>query len=130
VEVSGMKLNTNCTQEELERYKVAYDEATDAHISAMAQLELRSLRPDCPSDERKANREIMGELIADLALLRAKRKAFHTTQAAINPPTDAQLNRLKGLSADVDKLLTDRRIIKEAIQLAGNAFATFNEIQS
>ena len=68
------------------------------------------------------------DLEAKKALLDARLIAFDANEAAINPPSDAQLESLGQLMAEVEALTTERKISEQVVRLTGEVLETFKEI--
>lgn len=118
-----------CTPDELTAYNQAAELRELCILRAQAKLEERNVLLAPLDPERQRNENKIGDLDAELAAHRARVHAFNRGQDAINPPTDEQLRELKRLLDAIDVLTTQRRILRDVVDLTTDAAKTFREIQ-
>lgn len=108
-------------------YHESYELSQEAHIDEASKLKKRRRRAG--EEERDEIDIRLLDNAADIALLDAKFAAFEANRAAINPPSDQQLKKLREIVDKVEKLNVNQAILSEAIALTTEALNTFNQIQ-
>ena len=120
----------NCSPDEVNRYFVSYFSTWDSLQSSKSTLERRKLAKGVSNEELNEIEVRLLWLAAEHAKLKQRRTAFLAAQDAIDPPTQGQVDAIKSLTAQTEKLTNTAQATKKAVQLAGDALTAFNRIQA
>ena len=124
-----MKRFEDCSVEEIRAYHKAEVRKEHTLMRSRFKLRKRNIRLASVDPEHMANQAKIADLTAEIAAHQSMANAFFDRQAAINPPTDAQLKSLKAQLDAVNKLTINRRILKAVVKATTNAANTFKKIQ-
>lgn len=124
----GKKLG-ECTPEERTAYNRAAETRELALSASIGKLGARNIVLAPTDPERRNNKVKIADLITESAALLAMVDAFNMSQEAINPPTQAQLGKLKAQLDAVNALTTNKQILEDVVTATTEAAKTFGEIQ-
>lgn len=113
---------------QLQNYYRAHDRCRDTILASIDKLRSRNRQPIDAGEKAVNDNEILS-FKGDLHLHDAKKTAFDAENAAISPPTAAQLENLKTTLAKVEALTAEGRIAEEAVALVKDGVRVFEEIQ-
>ena len=119
----------DCSGAEVNRYFITYLATRDNLQNDRANLERRKLAADATSDELNEIEVKLLWIAWELAKLEDRRNAFLNGLAAIKPPSDALVQKVKELTAQSEKLTNDAIGAQNAIKLTAAALEQFNAIQ-
>ena len=109
-------------------YYSAHERCRETILGSIDRLRSRN-REQIDAGERAVNDNEILSFKGDLHLHDAKKTAFDAENAAINPPTDAQLEALKNTLAKVERLTANSRIAEEIVALVKEGIGVFEQIQ-
>jgi hypothetical protein len=118
------------TPEEEAAYYRSYFASWDIVDRTISLLERRKLTPGVTVEELN---EIEVDLLwcaSEQAKLKLRRTAFLRGSASITPPDEAQVEAIKVLTTQVEKLALSSKAAGKAVDLATDALTKFAEIQS
>lgn len=108
-------------------YYRSYEHREDAILKAIEVLANRNRVTEDLAEEA-FNRIKIAALENELDDHLQKKLAFDTGRAAINPPTQDQLDALRDTLERVGQLTADRRIVEQVVSLARENIRTFEAI--
>lgn len=115
--------------EEILAYNRAHEWTRRSITQSILELMLRSLVSPDPGEVAE-NDTAIADLQAKKALHDAKWLAFEANGESVTPPEPAQLEKLKGLLEEVERLTNEARIVTEVIRLTTASLSTFREIHA
>ena len=122
------KVKDMLAPDEVNRYWDAYFAVVDTLI--ISQGKLKELEDKATElGERSGYRADRLRVEADIELMRAKRVAFNASRSPINPPDQATVTQLVGLSEEVAKAAAKRGQAAAIVQIAARAVEGFKKIQ-
>jgi hypothetical protein len=126
--VDSGKVKDKLTPDEVNRYWDAYFAVVDMLIISRGKL--KDLEDKATElGERSGYRADRLRVEADIELMRAKRVAFNASRSPINPPDQATVSQLVGLSEEVAKAAAKRGQAAAIVQIAARAMEGFKKIQ-
>lgn len=112
------------------RYDRAYFATHDALRESLLRVNISLGKVKLDLKEQLALMGQKADLVGKQSKLEAARQAFSQGKAAINPPSDAEVEAIKNNLDELRKLTSSATAAKSAISLATNALALFNRIQA
>ena len=122
-----MPRKSELTDSEVLDYYEASQLRRESIVDSISKLRKRSRRAGDAGEVAENDEKIL-DLMADKALVDAKRIAFDANEDSINPPSEEQLDALGRLVAAVEALTAKRRILREVVTLTTRSLNTFREI--
>lgn len=118
----------DCSKDEVKRYLVVYFDTRKNLENDRDNLERRKLATDATSDELNEIEVTLLLIAAKLAKLDDRRAAFLNGVAAIKPPSDELVEKVKALTAESERLTNNAIGAQNAIKLSAAALEQFNAI--
>ena len=120
----------DCSADEVRRYNSVYRATRKNLQNDRDNLERRKLAVDATSDELNEIEVKLLWIASELAKLQERRNAFLNGLAAIQPPSDALVEKVKALTAESERLTNNAIGAQNAIKLTAAALEQFNAIQA
>lgn len=117
----------DCTPEETVRYLKDYFATIDIVNEALGKYETLAANATSVAS-RSRFRALALEADRDLELLKNRRLAFLTQGAAVQPPTQAQVDEAQALSEQLAKLGAKELKAEAIIKIATDGLAAFNKL--
>ena len=120
----------HCSEAEVKRYLDVYFDTRKNLQNDRDNLERRKLAADATSDELNEIEVTLLWIAAKLAKLDDRRTAFLNGVAAIKPPSNELVEKVKALTAKSERLTNNAIGAQNAIKLSAAALEQFNAIQA
>jgi hypothetical protein len=117
----------DCTADETVRYLKDYFATVDIINEALGKYETLATNATTVAD-RSNFRALALEASRDLELLKNRRLAFLSGGAAVQPPSQAQVDKAQQLSEKLAKIAAKEAQAKAIIKIATDGLSAFNKL--